>query len=186
MFLALQEQQYAISLYAWRYSNGHLPSIYRCKHSNNSRSQIAWPAAALCHLMVFWPPPPVLSFAAAHPVPQSSLDLFVPVGQSSICGHRAPRARTPYIPVGIVQGGVCLLVALHSRGDGCDDARLGAPSQGVTQQPGELGVSARQCRCCGCTCMCACIPFHQPARVFFQSCLGPVADAGCFWHWHLL
>ena len=44
-------------------------------------------------------------------------------------------------PVGVVEGVEGLLQALDGRGDGGDDAGLGAASEGLAQQPGQLRVS---------------------------------------------
>ncbi len=43
----------------------------------------------------------------------------------------------------IVKRAQCLLLTLHSWGDGGYDASLGAPTKGVTQQPGQFAVTVR-------------------------------------------
>ena len=74
------------------------------------------------------------------------------------CMATLPRSShwTPILPVANVLGSVCivqraqcLLLALYRGSNGRDDAGLGAPAQGVTQQPRQLAVPAPGSSCIG-------------------------------------
>lgn len=85
----------------------------------------------------------------------------------------------------IVQRAQCLLLALDCGSDGRNDAGLGAPAQGVPQQPRQLAVPAPGSSCSGRSGAC----FEGPAQEGADQlavpapCSTPKCNVGTNWQW---